>query len=449
MTNSSNERKVPSGRITRLAKFGGLASALVGNIVKGTTKQIFSGQRPSLTLSLLNTDNAVSITKRLAHMRGAAMKLGQLLSMDAGELLPAEWELILSRLRQEADPMPKTQLLSTLEASWSKDWHQQFSYFSFAPIAAASIGQVHRATLKDGRQLAIKVQYPGVRESIDSDIDNVMSLIKLTRVLPKHIDLTSLLSEAKAQLKNEADYLQEAKFLNAYRANLSNDPDFIVPYVVNELSDKNILVMEYIEGLPITDISEMSTDTINLVCAQLMRLTYEELFTHKLMQSDPNFANYLFQSDTQKIVLLDFGACRYISRHTSANYLAMADAMQRQNISDMRTALFTLGLIDNTMSTGAMDTILKACFEASDCLQGEHGYNLKKQQLIKRIQEISMPLIADKTAAASPLFDVALVNRKITGMILLANKLGATLDFKTALAPYLLEKAMIAQIQAN
>jgi predicted unusual protein kinase regulating ubiquinone biosynthesis (AarF/ABC1/UbiB family) len=449
MTNSSNERKVPSGRITRLAKFGGLASALVGNIVKGTTKQIFSGQRPSLTLSLLNTDNAVSITKRLAHMRGAAMKLGQLLSMDAGELLPAEWELILSRLRQEANPMPKAQLLSTLEASWSKDWHQQFSYFSFAPIAAASIGQVHRATLKDGRQLAIKVQYPGVRESIDSDIDNVMSLIKLTRVLPKHIDLTSLLSEAKAQLKNEADYLQEAKFLNAYRANLSNDPDFIVPYVVNELSDKNILVMEYIEGLPITDISEMSTDTINLVCAQLMRLTYEELFTHKLMQSDPNFANYLFQSDTQKIVLLDFGACRYISQHTSANYLAMADAMQRQNISDMRTALFTLGLIDNTMSTGAMDTILKACFEASDCLQGEHGYNLKKEQLIKRIQEISMPLIADKTAAASPLFDVALVNRKITGMILLANKLGATLDFKTALAPYLLEKAMIAQIQAN
>jgi predicted unusual protein kinase regulating ubiquinone biosynthesis (AarF/ABC1/UbiB family) len=449
MTNSSNERKVPSGRITRLAKFGGLASALVGNIVKGTTKQIFSGQRPSLTLSLLNTDNAVSITKRLAHMRGAAMKLGQLLSMDAGELLPAEWELILSRLRQEADPMPKTQLLSTLEASWSKDWHQQFSYFSFAPIAAASIGQVHRATLKDGRQLAIKVQYPGVRESIDSDIDNVMSLIKLTRVLPKHIDLTSLLSEAKAQLKNEADYLQEAKFLNAYRANLSNDPHFIVPYVVNELSDKNILVMEYIEGLPITDISELSTDTINLVCAQLMRLTFEELFTHKLMQSDPNFANYLFQSDTQKIVLLDFGACRYISQHTSANYLAMADAMQRQNINDMRTALFTLGLIDNTMSTGAMDTILKACFEASDCLQGEHGYNLKKQQLIKRIQEISMPLIADKTAAASPLFDVALVNRKITGMILLANKLGATLDFKTALAPYLLEKAMIAQIQAN
>ncbi|MFT7260621.1 MAG: putative unusual protein kinase regulating ubiquinone biosynthesis (AarF/ABC1/UbiB family), partial [Glaciecola sp.] len=351
MTNKGNERKVPAGRITRLAQFGGLASAVAGNIVKGATKQIFSGQRPSLTQSLLNTDNAVSITKRLAHMRGAAMKLGQILSMDAGELLPAEWEPILSRLRQAADPMPKAQLLKTLEASWSKNWHQQFSYFSFSPIAAASIGQVHRATLKDGRQLAIKVQYPGIRESIDSDIDNVMSLIKLSGVLPKHIDLTSLLSEAKAQLKNEADYLQEAKFLNAYRANLSNDPHFIVPYVLDELTDKNILAMEYIEGSPITDTSAMSADTVNLICTQLMRLTYQELFTHQLMQSDPNFANYLYQSDTQKIVLLDFGACRYISQHTSLHYLAMADAMQRQNISDMRTALFTLGLIDNNMST--------------------------------------------------------------------------------------------------
>jgi predicted unusual protein kinase regulating ubiquinone biosynthesis (AarF/ABC1/UbiB family) len=439
MTDKRIERKVPSGRIARLAKLGGLASAVAGNIVKGATKQILSGQRPSLTQSLLHIENAVSITKRLAHMRGAAMKLGQLLSMDAGELLPAEWEPILSRLRQEADPMPKAQLLKTLEASWSKDWHQQFSSFSFTPIASASIGQVHRAILKDGRQLAIKIQYPGVRESIDSDIDNVMSLLKLSGLLPKHIDLTSLLTEAKTQLKNEANYLQEAEFLKTYRTNLRNDPRFVVPFVVDELTDQNILVMEYIEGSAITDISTMSTDIVDRVCTQLMHLTYQELFTHKLMQSDPNFANFLYQSDTQKIVLLDFGACRQISQHTSRHYLSMADAMQRQNTSKMRSALYSLGLIDNNMSTTAIDTVLQACFEASDCLQSDTGYNLKEQQLIKRIQNITIPLITEKAAAASPIFEVALVNRKITGMILLANKLGATLDFKSALAPYLIE----------
>jgi predicted unusual protein kinase regulating ubiquinone biosynthesis (AarF/ABC1/UbiB family) len=441
MTEKRKERKVPSGRIARLAKLGGLASAVAGNIVKGATKQMLSGQRPSLTESLRNIDNAISITKRLAHMRGAAMKLGQLLSMDAGELLPIEWEPILSRLRQEADPMPKAQLLKTLAASWSKDWHQQFSYFSFTPIASASIGQVHRATLKDGRQLAIKVQYPGVRESIDSDIDNVMNLLKLSGVLPKNIDLTSVLAEAKAQLKAEANYLQEAEFLNTYRQNLGNDSRFIVPFVVDELTDKNILTMEYIEGSPITDISNMSAGIVDLVCSQLMDLTYQELFTHKLMQSDPNFANFLYQSDTQKIVLLDFGACRQLSQHTSVHYLAMADAMQRQDNNDMRSALYSLGLVDNNMSDTAIDIVLKTCFEASYCLQSNTGYNLKKQQLIKRIREVSMPLITDKTAIASPIFEVALVNRKITGMILLANKLGATLDFKSALAPYLLESA--------
>jgi predicted unusual protein kinase regulating ubiquinone biosynthesis (AarF/ABC1/UbiB family) len=173
-----------------------------------------------------------------------------------------------------------------------------------------------------------------------------------------------------------------------------------------------------------------------------MHLTYEELFTHKLMQSDPNFANYLYQSDTKKIVLLDFGACREVSEHTSTHYLAMADAMQRQNTEDMRKALFALGLIDDNMSDSAIDTILKACFEASDCLQSDSlksdsGYNLKEQQLIKRIQKITMPLMIDKTATTTPVFDVALVNRKITGMILLANKLGATLDYKGVLAPYL------------
>jgi predicted unusual protein kinase regulating ubiquinone biosynthesis (AarF/ABC1/UbiB family) len=439
MTNKPTPRKVPSGRLSRLAIFGGIASAVAGNIVKGAAKQMLTGQLPSFNQNLLNTNNATSITKRLARMRGAAMKLGQLLSMDAGELLPAEWEPILSRLREQADPMPKSQLLATLEASWSKDWLSQFSYFSFDPIAAASIGQVHRAVLKDGRELAIKIQYPGVRESIDSDIDNIVGLIKLSGALPKHVDLASMLEDAKAQLKNEADYLKEAQYLNLYRDKLASTNDFIVPYVVDELTDQNVLAMEYIEGLPIVDIAKMGPDTIDLVCSKLMRLTYEELFNHRLMQSDPNFSNYLYQPDTQKIVLLDFGACRDVSQHTSEQYLAMATAMQQQDTAVMKSVLYALGLMQNGMSQTVIDTVLRACLEASHCLQSDNGYNLKKEQLIKRIQAISMPMVTDKSAVASPDFDVSLVNRKITGMILLVNKLGATLDYKGVLAPYLLQ----------
>jgi predicted unusual protein kinase regulating ubiquinone biosynthesis (AarF/ABC1/UbiB family) len=214
--------------------------------------------------------------------------------------------------------------------------------------------------------------------------------------------------------------------------------DFIVPYVVDELSDHNVLAMEYMEGSPITDIAALGADTVDLVCAKLMRLSYDELFNYKLMQSDPNFANYLYQADTQKIVLLDFGACQDVSPHTSAQYLAMADAMQQQNVLAMSKALTALGLIHTNMSDLVIDTILKACLEASCCLQTDTGFNLKKEQLIKRVQEVSMPIMMDKSAVTSPQFDVALVNRKVTGMILLANKLGATLDFKGILAPSLL-----------
>jgi hypothetical protein len=115
----------------------------------------------------------------------------------------------------------------------------------------------------------------------------------------------------------------------------------------------------------------------------------------------------------------------------------MANAMQKQDTDAMAEALLALGLVDNNMSDTAIKTVLQACYAASECLQSDVGYNLKQAQLIKRIQEISMPLVSDKTAVTSPDFDVALVNRKITGMILLANKLGATIDFKGVLAPYL------------
>ena len=423
---------------------------MTGNILKGTAKQLLKGERPSLSQSLLTTDNANSITERLAHMRGAAMKLGQLLSMDAGELLPAEWEPILSRLRQNADAMPKTQLVATLAKAWGKEWHKKFAYFSLEPIAAASIGQVHRATLHDGRELAIKVQYPGVRESIDSDIDNVVGLIKLTGALPKHIDIDPLLDEAKAQLKTEADYLQEASFLKAYRENLAHHDHFIVPFIVEELTSTDILAMEYVEGSSISTLDEGITGDqhhilANDICEKLMALTYLELFETQLMQSDPNFANYLYQQDSGKIVLLDFGACRRLSDHTSNYYKAMASAMQKQDRKGMEHALRNLGLIDSNMSEHVVETILNACIIASECLQTksvDEKYNIKAQGLIKRIQNETIPLITDRTASATPKFDVALVNRKITGMVLLANKLGASLDFESALVPYIASKTL-------
>ena len=174
---------VTSSRISRLARLGSLASGVAGGMLAEGLRQLAQGRRPSVGELLLTPANARRVADQLAQLRGAAMKVGQLLSMDAGDLLPPELSQILARLRADAQPMPMSQLVTVLEANWGKDWTQHFSRFSFTPMAAASIGQVHAAEALDGRRLAIKVQYPGIARSIASDVDNVATLLRISGLL--------------------------------------------------------------------------------------------------------------------------------------------------------------------------------------------------------------------------------------------------------------------------
>lgn len=436
MTNKFVEKPIPSSRLSRFAKLGSLATSLTSNIIKNSVSAAFKAEKPSTKNTLLNINNAQTLTKHLAQMRGAAMKIGQMLSMDAGELLPPEWEPILAVLREQANSMPKHQLLSMLNENWGADWADKFAYFSFEPIAAASIGQVHKATLKTGEQLAIKVQYPGVSASIDSDIDNVARLLKLTRLVPKGLDIESILEQAKAQLKQEADYRTELEYMEKYKALLSSDDRYIVPKAYKPLSNEFILCMEFIEGKPISELANAPNETKNFVIENLIELVFKELFTFQFTQSDPNFANFLYQVDSRKLVLLDFGACRALSDKASMGYKIMASAMQAQNGDTMLSALIELGLLTNETPKAAKDIVKGACLIASESLQ-VNIYNFKQTKVIKRLQEETMALITEKNAIASPDFDVALVNRKITGTVMLANKMNADVRLRQLLKPFI------------
>jgi predicted unusual protein kinase regulating ubiquinone biosynthesis (AarF/ABC1/UbiB family) len=191
---------VPSSRFSRLARFGALAAGVTGGVLLDGARQLAEGKRPSIKDLMLTPANALKVTVQLSQLRGAAMKMGQLLSMDAGDMLPPELTDILGRLRAEAQHMPQSQLESVLVSGWGRQWRDRFETFAMRPIAAASIGQVHRARTRDGRDLAIKIQYPGVRRSIDSDVDNVASLLRMSGLLPKSLDVSPLLAEAKRQL---------------------------------------------------------------------------------------------------------------------------------------------------------------------------------------------------------------------------------------------------------
>ena len=211
-------RAVPSSRLARFGGFAGLAGGVAGGMVAEGARRLAAGERPRLGDMVLTPGNARRLTERLSHLRGAAMKLGQMISMDAGDFLPPELADILATLRDRANFMPPKQLDAVLREEWGPDWRRRFRPFNPRPIAAASIGQVHRATLPDGRELAVKVQYPGVADAIDADVDNVATLLRVSGLLPKDLDIAPLLAAAKEQLREEADYEREGRNDGAVRA---------------------------------------------------------------------------------------------------------------------------------------------------------------------------------------------------------------------------------------
>jgi predicted unusual protein kinase regulating ubiquinone biosynthesis (AarF/ABC1/UbiB family) len=317
-------RKVPGSRLSRLAGFGQLAGGLAGGMLAEAARKLTRGERPHLSDLLLTPANALRLTDQLSRLRGAAMKLGQMISLDAGDMLPVELSAILARLRDGAHRMPPAQLNRVLADQWGADWRGRFASFDTTAIAAASIGQVHRAVLHDGRVVAVKVQYPGVADSIDADVDNVATLLRMSGLLPDSLDVRPLLAEAKQQLREEADYGREAEQMRRYGDLLAGDEAFIVPSPVAELSGSKVLVMDFLSGAPIDTLASAPQAVRNKAMAALIGLALRELFSFGFIQTDPNFANYRWQAETGRIVLLDFGAARCARCH--ARPLSPVDA---------------------------------------------------------------------------------------------------------------------------
>ena len=230
--------------------------------------------------------------------------------MDSGQLLPPQLGELLARLREDAHAMPLGQVAAVLKQAWGEGWDGRFARFTFTPLAAASIGQVHQATLKDGQRLAVKIQYPGIRASIDSDVENVATLLRLPGLVPAEIDFAPLLREAKSQLHAEADYRREAIALGRFAELLAPDSRFEVPAVIDTLTTEQTLTMQFLDGDPIESLADAPPLKRNEAAAALLELALREVFDWGLVQTDPNFANYLYSPHSKRIQLLDFGATR-------------------------------------------------------------------------------------------------------------------------------------------
>jgi predicted unusual protein kinase regulating ubiquinone biosynthesis (AarF/ABC1/UbiB family) len=441
MKNKKEQSSVPSGRLSRMAKLGSLATGVAGGMIAEGARQLAKGNRPKTRDLILTPANAKRVADQLAQLRGAAMKVGQLLSMDSGDLLPPELTDILSRLRSDAKPMPFSQLTKVLHDNWGEGWNKNFKQFSFDATAAASIGQVHSAHTKDGRHLALKIQYPGIRESISSDVDNVATLLRVSGFIPKGIDYQPLLQEAKEQLHAEADYEQEANWLRRYKELLADNPEFTLPEVYEDFSNQNILAMSFVGGVPVESLANgqepVSQEERDRVVSLLMELLFREIFEFRLIQTDPNFANYHYDTETQQLILLDFGATReYPSKVTEAYRLLMQGAVEndREKINE---AAGQIGFFQETIQAEQREAVIDLFVQACEPLTHQGPYDFGKSNLAKRISEAGMALSMEKDYWHTPPADAIFLHRKLGGLYLLAAKLKAKVEMRALFSPYL------------
>jgi predicted unusual protein kinase regulating ubiquinone biosynthesis (AarF/ABC1/UbiB family) len=428
---------VPTGRLNRMARLGGLGTALAGSVAVGGVRAMASGRRPRIDELLLTPANAARVADQLARMRGAAMKVGQLLSMEARDILPDELALILERLRKDARFMPPAQLKTVLAANWGRDFMRRFTRFDVRPVAAASIGQVHRAKTRDGRDLAIKVQYPGIRASIDSDIRNLGMILKGARLLPDSGDIDRLLSEARAQLHEEANYAREADAQERFANALVGEAAFLVPRVYRDFCTSDILATDFIASEPIEALADKDPVLRDRVANRLLALVLHELLILGDMQTDPNFANYRYQPETDRIVLLDFGATR---RFAPELVSACHRLLQAGVAGDGPRALgimAEIGLIAPALPERDRALLLALFDMAAEPLRAGGLFDPARSDLLARLRAAGLRLAGEQEAVHVPPADTLLLQRKVLGSYLLAERLKARIDMGALLAPYL------------
>jgi len=432
--------RVPQTRIARLANVALAAGELaLGGLGEGVRRLLTDRGGHAPGGAWMSVDNARRLAARLARLRGGAMKLGQMMSLQGADLLPPEFAQALAILRAQAAPMPPAQLHGVLGREYGKGWRRRFERFDEEPIAAASIGQVHRARVVGGRELALKIQYPGIARSIRSDIDNVVAVLRLVKLLPKEADIDALAAEAARQLSNEADYLAEASALACFAALVSDEPRLRIPRAHADLTTARILAMDFMPGEPLETLVAASVrqSTRDEIGALLERLVFRELFEFRTMQTDPNFANYLWQADTGRVVLLDFGATtqfdeRLVEAYRRITLAAMAG--DREGVARCAAEIGYVAADDSRERIEAtVDVILLAC----EPLRHRGRYDFAASDLPSRARALGFDIGIRQGLLRVPPAQTMFLHRKLIGSFFTLAHIGARVDVRSLIVPLL------------
>jgi aarF domain-containing kinase len=320
-------------------------------------------------------------------------------------------------------------LQKVLKEELGEKWRDQLADFDPQPLAAASIGQVHSVVLHSGQSAAMKIQYPGVAQSIDSDIDNLMGILKLWNILPEGLFVDELVTVARKELAWETDYIREAKCQNMFRELLANDPGYLVPEVFPELCTKRVLTTELIQGLPLDQCASLPQEIRNDIAARVLDLVMRELFEFRFMQTDPNWSNFFYNPDDNRICLLDFGASREYPKMFTDHYLKVIHGSIMEDRDRVLESSKAMGFLTGYESKTLLEAHYQASLILGEPFKRDGPFDFGHQDMTAKIHRL-VPVILGHRLTPPPDESYSL-HRKLSGAFLLCTRLQASFNCHT------------------
>ncbi|KAI8340382.1 ABC1 family-domain-containing protein [Choanephora cucurbitarum] len=429
------ESRIPTTRIGRLWNYGTLATGMGVGAINESFRRATGLSQDNSGSVMLSESNVNRLVDKLSRMRGAALKMGQMLSIQGIQAsgnstgMPPQLEQILLRVHDSANYMPQKQMEKVMSKELGSDWQSLFKEFDPVPIAAASIGQVHAATLAETNEsVVIKVQYPGVADSIDSDLSNLKALVTFSNLLPRGLYLDNTIRVTKEELAWECDYIREANNAIRFKSLLEGDRRYKVPKMFKDLCTERVLVSERLNGRVLSKAVEEPQDIRNQLGENLLRLCLREVFSFRFMQTDPNWSNFFYNKN--QVELLDFGACREYSKEFLDLYgriLMSAARNDREGVWEYSRALgFVTGYETEVMRNAHIDSVmvLGEPFRES----APDNFDFTSQTITQRVRE-TIPVMLRHRLTPPPDETYGL-HKKLSGAFLLCTKLGSKFDTK-------------------
>jgi predicted unusual protein kinase regulating ubiquinone biosynthesis (AarF/ABC1/UbiB family) len=429
----------PATRTARFLKLAGMTASVASQYAGQRVRRALGREEDNERRQAEAYDRmATQIADTLGELKGAVMKVGQIASQTQ-DFLPKEFALALQKLQKDAPPMAFSVIREQLENELGAPITELFASVDESAYAAASIGQVHRARTLDGREVIIKVQYPGVDRSLDSDLKQLKMTLKLGGLLkiPKE-SVDQLFNELRERLSEELDYTNEARNIDRFRHFHEAHPWLTIPAVVPELSSRRVLTLILEEGDHISEVvpERYSQQTIDLIGQHLFQTMADQLFVFKAIHGDPHAGNFAFRPDGT-VILYDFGCVKQLKPKIVEAYRRTLKAAIGENYKALDQCLIDLGA--RVEGKPAVDEAYYAMWRdifIQPFASPLEKYNFGEADIHKQVAAKASTVLQYWESFKPPVESI-FIDRMIAGHYWMLKRLGVQAAFRQALEAYL------------